>query len=101
MGIARDVMVSPDAVHLPQHRRMWTPTIPEELEHCDHHRDADALDGAEDGDARKADHREPKLPSLNFEKPLEVFDLEQANRRGDDDCGQRGGGDVLQKVWRR
>jgi hypothetical protein len=91
-------MVSPDALDPSQHRRVRTPTVPEELEHCDHNGDADSLDGAEDGDARKAHHREPKLPSLNFEKPLEVIDLEQANRRGDDDCGQRGGGNVLQKV---
>ena len=44
------------------------------------------------GHADEADHRQPELPLLDAIDTPQVGDLDQADRRGDDDGGQGGCG---------
>ena len=63
-------------------------------------RQADSGDGTEHGHADEADDRQPEFPALNAIDPAEVGHFDQADRRGDDDGGQRGSRQVLQEIGR-
>ena len=75
---------------------MWTPAVPQELNDRNHDGEANARDCAKDGDARETDDREPELPALNPIESAQTRQLDQADRRGDDDARQRRIGKMLQ-----
>ena len=62
--------------------------------------EANSRNHSEHRHADKADHRQPELPLLNPIDSLEVGDLKQADRGGDDDGRQCSGGQMLKQVWR-
>ena len=65
VGIAFDVVVARDAVGAAQHRGMRPPAVPQEFDDRDDDRQADAGDGAENGNADEADDRQPEFPTLD------------------------------------
>ena len=85
VGIARDVMVALDAFGAAQHRRMRTPTVPEEFDDGDHDRQPDARDSTENGHPHETDNGQPELPTLDAIDADKVGDLDQADSRGDND----------------
>ena len=68
---------------------MRPPAVPEELDHREHDREADARDRAEYGHAGKAADGQPELPALDAVDAAQVGDLDQPDGRGDHDRGQR------------
>src|SRR4029450_3008649 len=63
--VARDVVVALDALGAAQDRGVRTPAIPQELDDGDHDREADARDGAENGDPDETAEGRPELPALD------------------------------------
>ena len=98
--IPRDVVIALDVIDAAEHRRVRTPAVPEELDHGNDDRERDARNGAEHGHAREADHRQPELPALDAIDAAQVGDFEQADRRRDDDGGQRGVRQMLEQRGR-
>src|SRR6185436_20274068 len=93
--IARDVVITFDAIGPSQHRRVRPPPIPEEFNDGDCDSKRDARDGAQNGNARKTKHRQPEFPSLYPKDADEILDLEETNGRCNDDGGKRAVGQML------
>ncbi|MDT4845200.1 hypothetical protein FQZ97_791820 [compost metagenome] len=86
------------AVDAAEHRVVWPPAVPEEFDHGDDHRQADAGDRAEHGNADEAGDGEPELPALDAVDTRQVLELEEADGGGDHHGGQGAVGQVLQQV---
>src|SRR5512139_453550 len=99
-GIALDVVVALDALRTSEDGRVRAPAVPQEFDHGDHDRQADAGNRAEHRHADGADDGQPELPALDAQDPAQVGDLDQADGGSDHDGGQRAGGQVLQQVGR-
>jgi hypothetical protein len=76
------------------------PAVPEELNHGNPDREADARNGAEHGHAREAGDRKPEFPALDPVDAAKVGDFDQADRGGDDDGGEAPSREILEQRGR-
>ena len=96
--IALDVVIAPNTIDSPEHRVVWPPAVPQELDDRDDDGDADARNHAENRNTDEADNGQPELPWLDTEDATQVCKFEQADGRGDHDRSERAAGQILQQV---
>src|SRR4051794_9818866 len=88
IGITPDVMVARDLGRLPEHRRVRRPGPLEDVEGGQDHGDDDALEHADERDTERTCHREGELCPADAVEAPQLRDIEQSDRRRDDDCGK-------------
>ena len=65
---------------------MRTPTVPQEFDDRQHHRDSNAWNGPEHGHSDGAQDRQPEFPVLNAIDARKILELEEADGCRDDHC---------------
>ena len=100
VGIARDVMITLDAVGASQDRAVRTPGIPQEFDDGNHNGQSDTWNRTQRSDPDCADDRQPEFPALDAIDSPQVGDLDQADGRCDHDRSQCAGRQILQQIRR-
>ena len=90
-------MPSFEALHLAEDDAVRLPATAEEQEHGEDHGDDDPWQDPEHDDAQAGDHREDQGALSHPVVPDEGLEIQQRERRGDQDGGQGGLGKVGQK----
>ncbi len=78
-------MVARHVRGLPEDRRVRAPDTLEDVEDGQDHRDDDALEDADERDPEEAQDREDELGLPDPPEPAQLGEVEEADRRGDDD----------------